>query len=47
MGWSVGLIVEENMVAYAAAQRKVPHGVNAALVVVGGGGGEGGEVRRR
>ena len=45
VGWSVGLIVEENMVAYAAAQQKVPHGINAALVVVGGGGGEGGEER--
>jgi hypothetical protein len=45
--WSVGLIVEEKMVAYTAARQKVPHGVNAALVVVGGGGGEGGEERRR
>ena len=46
VGWSVGLIVEEKMVAYTAARRKVPCGVNAALVVGGGGGGEGGEERR-
>jgi hypothetical protein len=35
------------MAAYAADQRKVPRGVDAALGVVVGGRGEGGEERRR
>ena len=35
------------MAAYAAAQRKVPRSIDAALVVGVGGGGEGGEERRR
>ena len=34
------------MVTYAAAQRRVPGGVDAVLVVVGGGVGEGGEERQ-
>ena len=32
------------MAAYAAARRKVPRGIDAALVVGGGGGGEGGRI---
>ena len=35
------------MAAYTATQRKVPHGIDAALVIVVGGGGEGGEERRQ